>query len=81
LLGLAVSTGGAGSAFQAGGYNQFTMSELTRPFQATALLVGMTFLPIFSVHGSMQCDDETLSRWAAEYAAYVTAERETAVHA
>ncbi|TLS48569.1 NAD(P)H-dependent oxidoreductase [Paenibacillus antri] len=80
-LGLAVSTGGAESAFQAGGYNQYTMSELTRPFQATASLVGMTFRPIFSVHGSMLCDDETLSRRAAEYAAYVTAERETAIHA
>lgn len=48
---LAISTGGPESAYQAGGYNLFSMSELTKPFQATANLTGMRFLPTFTKQG------------------------------
>jgi glutathione-regulated potassium-efflux system ancillary protein KefG len=48
---LAVSTGGPEAAYQAGGYNQYSMSELTKPFQAMANLTGMRFLPTFTVQG------------------------------
>ncbi|WHY66819.1 NAD(P)H-dependent oxidoreductase [Neobacillus sp. SuZ13] len=38
-------------AYQAGGYNHFSISELTKPFQATANLTGMRFLPTFTKQG------------------------------
>lgn len=48
---LAISTAGPEAAYQAGGYNQYSMSELTKPFQAMANLTGMRFLPTFTVKG------------------------------
>ncbi|QWU16155.1 glutathione-regulated potassium-efflux system ancillary protein KefG [Paenibacillus sophorae] len=48
---LAISTGGPEAAYQAGGFNHYSMSELTKPFQATANLTGMRFLPTFTMQG------------------------------
>jgi glutathione-regulated potassium-efflux system ancillary protein KefG len=48
---LAISTGGPEAAYQAGGYNHYSMSELTKPFQAMANLTGMRFLPSFTLQG------------------------------
>jgi glutathione-regulated potassium-efflux system ancillary protein KefG len=48
---LAISTGGPESAYQAGSFNHYSMSELTKPFQATANLTGMRFLPTFKIQG------------------------------
>ena len=45
------TTGGAAEAYRSGGANNWTMSELLRPFQQTAYLCGMTWLPPFVVHG------------------------------
>ncbi|WP_026182870.1 NAD(P)H-dependent oxidoreductase [Leeia oryzae] len=53
---IATTTGGPADAYQAGGYNQFTLSELLRPLQATANLAGMNYLPIFSASGVRQLD-------------------------
>ncbi len=46
---VAISIGGPEAAYQAGGHNHFSMSELTKPFQAT--LTGMRFLPTFTKQG------------------------------
>jgi len=48
---LAISTGSAMSAYKAGGKNQFSIDELTKPFQAMSNLVGMKFLPSFVFYG------------------------------
>ncbi|MCM3693614.1 NAD(P)H-dependent oxidoreductase [Neobacillus niacini] len=48
---LVISTGGPKEAYQAGGFNHFSISELTKPFQATANLTGMRFLPTFTQQG------------------------------
>lgn len=72
-LGLAISTGGAASAFQAGGYNQFSISEMMKPFQATCSLIGMEFMPMFVIHGAMGMPDEQLEQSAASYVEYVLA--------
>ena len=55
---LAISTGGPEAAYQAGGYNQYSMSELTKPFQAMANLTGMRFLPTFTLQGVMSIAKE-----------------------
>ncbi len=48
---LAISTGGPEEAYQAGGYNNYSLSELLKPFQATANLTGMRYLPVLKVQG------------------------------
>ncbi|WML43422.1 NAD(P)H-dependent oxidoreductase [Neobacillus sp. PS3-40] len=69
---LAISSGGPDGAYQAGGYNHYSMSELTRPFQATANLCGMHFLPSFLLQGMMTLTEEKLQESTEALAAYVT---------
>ena len=47
----ALSAGGDASTYQPGGLNKFTITELTSPYQATANLCKMTWLPPFAVTG------------------------------
>lgn len=63
---LAISTGGPEDAYQAGGYNQYSMSELTKPFQATANLTGMRFLPTFTTQGVRFLTNEQIRETAEE---------------
>lgn len=48
---LLVSTGGPADSYHAGGYNNFSMDELLKPYQQTALLSHMTYLRPFVFHG------------------------------
>ncbi|MNI75036.1 General stress protein 14 [compost metagenome] len=48
------------------------MSELTRPFQATANLCGMHFLPSFLLQGMMTLTEEELQQSAEALAVHVT---------
>jgi glutathione-regulated potassium-efflux system ancillary protein KefG len=47
----ALTTGGPALAYQADGYNRFTMRELLAPFDQTAHLCGMEYLEPFILHG------------------------------
>jgi glutathione-regulated potassium-efflux system ancillary protein KefG len=69
---LAISSGGPAEAYQAGGFNHYSMSELTRPLQATANLSGMHFLPSFLLQGMMSLNEERLQESTEALAAYVT---------
>jgi putative NADPH-quinone reductase len=51
-LGLAYSTGTAAEAYQAGGRNRFSMSELTKPLELTTIFIKARFLPSFVLHGA-----------------------------
>jgi glutathione-regulated potassium-efflux system ancillary protein KefG len=53
----AISTGGPSSAYQRSGYNYFTVRELLAPFEQTARLCGMTYLPPFVVPGVLWTQD------------------------
>ncbi len=64
----AITTGGSLEAYSAKGINRFTIRELLRPFEQTALFCGMEFLPPFVVHGAHQCID-ALSKHGDDYAA------------
>ncbi|MDN4524891.1 NAD(P)H-dependent oxidoreductase [Fictibacillus fluitans] len=55
---LAISTGGPEEAYQAGGYNQYSLNELLKPFQATANLTGMRYLPVFKTQGVRVLSEE-----------------------
>lgn len=48
-----ITTGGPEDAYNAEGYNRFTIRQLLAPMDQTAYLCGMHFLPPFSVHGTL----------------------------
>jgi glutathione-regulated potassium-efflux system ancillary protein KefG len=48
----ALSAGGAETAYRADGYNQFTLRELLRPLEQTAMLCGMHYLAPFALYGA-----------------------------
>lgn len=76
-----ITTGGPAMAYQAGGFDNYSMSELLKPLQQTANLCGMRWHPPFVVHGVLPADfegfratgDEELARRAAELRAWVEA--------
>lgn len=64
----ATTMGGSSSAYQASGYNHFTIRELLRPLEQTAELTGMTYLAPFSLFSSRTAQeegrvDQHLGRW------------------
>jgi glutathione-regulated potassium-efflux system ancillary protein KefG len=64
----ATSTGGPSSAYQRSGHNYFTMRELLAPFEQTARLCGMTYLPPFVVPGVLWMQDQDeLANYASTY--------------
>lgn len=64
---VATTSGGPSDAYQAGGYNQYTYSELLRPLQATANLAGMHYQPIFTAGGVRTLDDNGLDHIQTAY--------------
>lgn len=71
---LAVSTGGPEAAYQSGGYNHYSMSELFKPFQAMANLTGMRFLPAFVEHGVRMLNQEQVVESAGELIRHIKAD-------
>lgn len=68
----AITAGGDKSTYQKSGYNAFTIEELTSPYQATAKLCGMVWLPpfvIFGVHRDLT--DENVQSYAEDYQRFV----------
>ncbi|MDJ0780723.1 MAG: NAD(P)H-dependent oxidoreductase [Desulfosarcinaceae bacterium] len=62
----ALTAGGGIENYRAEGLNQFTIRELTTPYQATANLCGMVWLPPFAVLGIHQGLPDTARRRYAE---------------
>lgn len=64
----AVTTGGPSTAYRAEGYNRFTMKQLLAPYDQTAHLCRMRWLPPFAVHASLRLDgDADVAPHAAAY--------------
>lgn len=68
---LAISIGGAKNSYGADGYNYYTISELTRPLQATANLTGMHFLPHFVLHSAVSADQAEIDKSTEEYIRHI----------
>nr|MDH3078150.1 NAD(P)H-dependent oxidoreductase [Bacillus velezensis] len=68
---LAVSVGAGEDAYQAGGSNHFSLSELLRPFQAMANFTGMTYLPAFAMYGVSGADAAAIRDNAKRLADYI----------
>ena len=54
----ALTAGGAEKAYQADGYNHFTLRELLHPLEQTANLCGMTYVPPFALFGALTAGQE-----------------------
>lgn len=54
----ALTAGGSEKAYQAEGYNHFTIRELLQPLEQTAALTGMTYLAPFALFGSRTAVEE-----------------------
>lgn len=68
---LAITTGSHEEAYQAGGFQGFSMSEFTKPMQALAGLIGMRFLPSFIFYGAANASDEAILRSAEGYIQHI----------
>jgi len=63
----AITTGGSESAYNDQGLNRYTVQQFLRPFEQTARLCGMQFLPPFTVYGTLQLSPAAIARQAAYY--------------
>ena len=63
----AITTGGSKEVYCSSGYNSFTVEQFLRPFEQTANLCGMTYLPPFAVMGTHNLSDETLNDYKINY--------------
>ena len=63
----AISTGGAAEAYTAAGRNRYTIREYLRPFEQTAHLCQMVYLPPFLIQGTHRQTTESLEQHAWQY--------------
>jgi len=72
----AISTGGPEFVYSAEGRNRFTIAEFLRPFEQTAVLCKMNYLPPFVVHGTHKLAEADMKSYAFQYEGLLTALRE-----
>lgn len=63
----AISTGGRREVYQEGSMNNFTIPQFLAPFQQTARLCNMVYLPPFVVHGTHLLSEEEILTAATDY--------------
>jgi len=68
---VAVSAGAPEEAYQAGGSNHYTISELLRPFQATSNFINTTYLPPYVFYGAGSTGESELAESAKTYKEHV----------
>ena len=71
-----ITTGGSESAYTEDGLNRYTIRELLRPFERTARLCGMDYLPPFVAFGSLRMNADDIARYGREYRAILEALRD-----
>ncbi len=64
-----ITTGGGAQAYSRTGHNYFTVRELLTPYEQTARLCGMRYLPPFVIHGTHDLQTEDVIQ--PHVAAYV----------
>ncbi len=62
-----LSSGGLKEAYLPTGLNRFTIMELLAPFQQTASLCNMQFLPPFVIHGTHRLKSDEIENAAMQY--------------
>lgn len=62
-----ITTGGTREVYCSAGKNSFTIAEFLRPFEQTAKLCGMNYLPPFAVMGTHVIEKEKITDYAIQY--------------
>jgi glutathione-regulated potassium-efflux system ancillary protein KefG len=63
----AISCGGSKEVYRKEGRNRYTIKELLVPFEQTAILCHMHYLPPFVVHGTHKLNDTDIDLYALQY--------------
>lgn len=63
----ATTTGGTKDAYREKGHNHYTMAQFLAPFEQTARLCKMQYLPPFITHGSLLIEEERIRQAAQDY--------------
>jgi len=71
-LWLVLSTGGAAEAYRPDGYNRYFFDAFIPPYEQTAALCGLRFLPPMVLHGAHGMGKEAVAEHAALYRAKLT---------
>jgi glutathione-regulated potassium-efflux system ancillary protein KefF len=69
---LVATTGGAEAAYHPQGYNRYFFDAFLPPYEQTAALCGMRFLPPLVLHGAHAASKEALDAHAQRYRAALT---------
>jgi glutathione-regulated potassium-efflux system ancillary protein KefF len=72
-LWLALSTGGPETSYREDGINRRSFDAFLPPYEQTANLCGMRFVPPLIIHGAIAAQDEALNAHAAHFAAQLAA--------
>jgi glutathione-regulated potassium-efflux system ancillary protein KefF len=67
-LWLVTSTGGSEHSYRSDGYNRYFFDSFMPPYDQTAALAGMRFLPPFVLHGAHRVDQATIDAHAEVFA-------------
>jgi len=78
-LACAFSAGGSNEAYGPTGTNRFTIEELMRPWEQTAALCGMRWIPPFVIHNAGDLDAAMLTEEGARYRRWLEAEAVAAI--
>lgn len=62
-----ITTGGTRDVYCSEGYNSFTVNQFLRPFEQTAKLCSMHYLPPFAVMGTHSISDDEIENYANQY--------------
>jgi glutathione-regulated potassium-efflux system ancillary protein KefG len=62
-----ITVGGPRSAYSTEGYNRFSLKELLAPFNQTAYLCKMSWLPPYAMHGTHRISEEEKLLAASQY--------------
>jgi glutathione-regulated potassium-efflux system ancillary protein KefG len=63
----AISCGGPITGYSPGGRNRFTIRQFLAPFDQTAVLCKMIYLPPFAVHGTHHLSEDDIERYGLQY--------------
>lgn len=68
-LWLVASTGGPADSYAPGGYNRHAFADFLPPYEQTATLCGLRFLPPLLHHGAHRLSDAEIAAHAADFSA------------
>ena len=69
----AITSGGAREVYSSSGHNRFTVGQFLTPFNQTAHLCKMVYLPPFAVQGTHRLSHDELAHKASQYGSLVSA--------